>query len=321
MKTQFSILSIQFLSILLICTISCQKPKKITGAVILYSYGTVKTTSKKKVMAGTILALNDAISTSKKSFCDIQLLGIESQTTIRIQANSKFEIKQRSNENLPKVHQGKALFKVAGGKSDKNKLNVETSTSVAGIRGTQFEVSVDKEQNTKISTYEGEVDTRYRFAQIEDSQKLQGSEILEAVVAAATANTTPIPASQATVIRKKEIDKVYQENNLQTGDIKKSFSAEKFKASMLKQKEQQKLEKIPEKEMKSKLEELSELVALELSKLTSEENRSNAVKERNQKMEKVLQTRSKKVNTSSSSSSKNCLKTNSLQGFWDCATK
>ena len=298
---------------------SCQKPKKITGAVVLYNHGKVTTTSKQKITAGTVLALNDVITTQKKSFCDIQLLGIESQVTIRIQANSKFEIKQRSKENLPKVHQGKALFKVTGGKSQKNKLHVETSVSVAGIRGTQFEVSVDTAETTKISTYEGEVSSRYRFAQIEDSQELQGSEVSETVVAAALANATPVPTSQATVIRKKEIDKVYKDSELDSSNVKKSFSAEKFKTSVQKQKQQQKLEKISKVEMKSKLEELSELVALELNKLTSEESRGTAVKTRNQKMEKTLKSRSKKVNTSSSS--KNCLKTNSLQSFWDCATR
>lgn len=288
---------------------------KITGALVLYSTGEVKSGGQ-LLKPGDRLAVNESIATGPKAFCDLQILGLPRKITIRIKKNSKFRIRQKT-EAIPHVSKGNALFKIENGDSNQDSFRVETPLSLAGVRGTQFEISVNRDKSTRIATYEGLVEARFRFSELEDAQELQNSNASETLVARAKAHQIPLAKAKARVFTTKEIDNIYATTGIQDAlkksdrqEIDKTFTQDKLDSSL--QEQSKKIEKISDSEMKSKLEEFTELIALELSKLTDEEAIKTAISARNKKLEKKLKQRKVKMNQSKS---KNCFRNHT---FWDC---
>ena len=302
-----------FLSLVLLSLSFC-KPEPVTkvSALILFSVGNVSSNGK-TLKVGDIVLADEQLQTAAKSMCDVQLLGAGSEITIRIQENSKFQVKQRPDRKtvLSKVLYGTALFNVQ--KLGSEQFVIETPVSTAGVRGTKLEVAVGKDEASKISTLEGKVSTKFRFASLEESEKLKASKTARTLADISESNEQFIEPKQAIVTTKKEVDTLLVDTGISpllekpnTPDLAKELdsklSVSTVKDSFQKQKKQQVISTISDVEMKKKLSECSELIAIDLSKLSSsKESRDAALNERNTALKDVLQKRASTV------SGKNCL--------------
>jgi hypothetical protein len=306
-----------FVGLLVFFTSFCSETK--VSAVVLFSVGDV-TSNGKKLKVGDIVSADQYLQTAAKSMCDIQLMGVGSEITVRVQENSKFQVKQRENSKttLSKILYGTALFNVQKlGSSDK--FLIETHVSTAGVRGTKLEVSVTKDNSTKVSTLEGKVSTRFRFASIEESEKLKASKTAKTFAEASESNEQFIEPKQSITTTKKEVDTLLTDTGLGSllekpnlpdlsKEIDAKLSVSNVKESFQKQKEKQVVRSLSDAEVKTKLAECSELVAIDLSKLSKPEHRDAALKERNTVMKDILQKRTSTVSGKSCLNAPNFLK-------------
>lgn len=78
------------------------------------------------------------------------------ESLIRLGENTKFRMEAGQDKRAIKLMMGKTWSKVKKLKQ-KSQLEVRTPTAVAGVRGTTFRVDVDREENTDVGVYNGEV--------------------------------------------------------------------------------------------------------------------------------------------------------------------
>lgn len=163
-------------------------------AVILFTKGTVLLNNKTRLKMGDKIGDSDLVSTKAKSSCEIQVMKSQSPIVIRMKEDSEFSLSKDLNSNTLNsiVRSGKVLFNVEKLKSG-DKMNVITPTSVAGVRGTRFEVVVDPIGIHKTLTLEGEVASRPRIPELEsiDPQVLKNNQALgKAVQTVSTKNVS-----------------------------------------------------------------------------------------------------------------------------------
>ncbi|MEM7180735.1 MAG: FecR family protein [Spirochaetota bacterium] len=156
-----------------------------TVAVILFTKGKVYA-NRKRLRLGDRISATDQIKTGPKSACELQLLKKDSPVVIRLKENTSFSIAQTKGKKgmnyRAVVKSGKALFNV--NKLGGSKLNVISPTSVAGIRGTKFEVNVRENGENHSATLEGAVSSRLRIPELEsmDNSLLESNKSLQKVV-------------------------------------------------------------------------------------------------------------------------------------------
>lgn len=144
------------LSLLLICTIAFSQKaiavvKKAKGSVTISHNG-----KDKKVKRGTRIYHDDKLSTGKKSL--VAFVFLDDKSLVRVRQNSIFKVKgEREQNNIAKnivMEIGDVFASVA---KQKGRFRVESPTSVASVKGTEFSV----EFNNGISTtyvFEGSVE-------------------------------------------------------------------------------------------------------------------------------------------------------------------
>lgn len=164
-------------------------------AVILFAKGTVLLNNKTRLKMGDKIGDSDLVSTKAKSSCEIQVIKSQSPIVIRMKEDSEFSLSKDLNTSTLNsiVRSGKVLFNVEKLKSG-DKMNVITPTSVAGVRGTRFEVVVDPTGIHKTLTLEGEVASRPRVPELEsiDPQVLKNNQALGKAVQTVSTKTVSI---------------------------------------------------------------------------------------------------------------------------------
>jgi hypothetical protein len=102
------------------------------------------------VKAGDVIRPKDVIKTGRKSFAVLRLEGEVETATVRVQENSQLliaelsENKEAGTQNtLLDLALGNILIKAQKLHAEKSKFEVKTPTSIVGVRGTTFSVSVE----------------------------------------------------------------------------------------------------------------------------------------------------------------------------------
>jgi hypothetical protein len=187
-------------------------------AVVLFSKGKVLVNKNTRVKMGDKISELDQITTGPKSSCELQLLNTKSPVVVRVKENTEFSMtkdeKQKAINSV--VQTGKALFNVDK-LSKGDKLNVVTPTSVAGVRGTKFEVSVEKTTGlNRIVTAEGEVVSRPRISDLEslDPQILKDNQVLSKGIQTISGKNTSIKGGAYSVLSSEETEKLLKESGL-----------------------------------------------------------------------------------------------------------
>ncbi len=165
MKKYFIIIILAFTALQL--TNCSSEEKSITGndGLVNFVTGDVKAISDNvtsTVNTGDKIIGGMTIKTGVKSIVEIQFQG----SVIRINEKSSTvmteltkNLKDNSENTGIYVENGQALFKVTRKLTSNEKFNVNTPTSVAGVRGTEFIVTSDNDKST-ISCVEGKVAVR-----------------------------------------------------------------------------------------------------------------------------------------------------------------
>ena len=159
-----------------------QKPVK---AIVLFTKGKVTKTDGTKLYQGNILKENESVQTGPKSTIDI---GLTDSSVIRLDENSSVTLEKLQTSNFGfslqfRLNVGK-LFNIAPKMTKDSSYEVHTATSVAGVRGTSFEVNSD-EKSSVIIVHEGTV---YVKSLLKDKQKFTASKN-EKVVISSTEET------------------------------------------------------------------------------------------------------------------------------------
>jgi len=137
-------------------------------AMITFLVGDVKKNNI-EAQIGDIIKENDVIVTSEGAFCDIKI----GESIVRIKAKSEVAIsallRTGDGESITLgLSSGSMLCKPKKLVKSEDFL-IKTPTAVAGVRGTQFSVEIDKAVSTRIKVFEGEVKVAKRIRQFEDS--------------------------------------------------------------------------------------------------------------------------------------------------------
>ena len=197
-----------------------------------------------------------------------------------------------------------------------------TPTTLAGVRGTKFEVNVGKDGSTAVNVYEGRVAARPRLAELEELPDaiVQKTESLNNVVASLESSEQIVESGQTLSVKKSETDKILKDSGIaeviakvrpdvrlgmSDDEIQKAIAIieksveESEKKEQLKKKSeikmQEKVQKIKEKEFEKKLKEYEELIAVEKQKLEDSKKVNDVIKERNAKEKAVLMKRIEQV--------------------------
>jgi hypothetical protein len=290
----------------------------LTG-LVLFAVGDVRI-GDRKIKAGDIISQNESVLTGKKSSCDVQIQESDAGIVIRLKAESMFELKMTNVNGKPvpstMVNIGNAMVNVSGKLKNDENFQVVTPTQTAGVRGTKFDVSVAKDGSTTVSVSEGKVATQVRVAEMDELpiEVQEKSKTITAVKKSLEAEEKIIEAGYQTHVTKSQTNKILKTTGLEdsisqvqfetkaklspeeidkaVNAIDKNGNSTKLENSAPSKSVQegafQKVEKIPSKQLESKLNEYAELIAIEKKKLETKESTTLAVKERNEKHEEKL---------------------------------
>ncbi len=144
--------------------------------------------------AGTVLLQHDVIKTGNKSKIEIHfdngsLLQLSSNSTLSLKQYSFSSKGRKTNVNL----KSGSLFANVNKLRRKSSFKVSTVTAVAGVRGTQFYVSIDKKKTVKVEVYKGkvEVSANNKVVSVKKNHKTE-----------VTSGKTPKKPSKLTSIRR-----------------------------------------------------------------------------------------------------------------------
>jgi hypothetical protein len=300
-------------------TASPAEGKSSLTGLVLFAVGDVRI-GDRKIKAGDIISQNESVLTGKKSSCDVQIQESDAGIVIRLKAESMFELKMTNVNGKPvpstMVNIGNAMVNVSGKLKNDENFQVVTPTQTAGVRGTKFDVSVAKDGSTTVSVSEGKVATQVRVAEMDELpiEVQEKSKTITAVKKSLEAEEKIIEAGYQTHVTKSQTNKILKTTGLEdsisqvqfetkaklspeeidkaVNAIDKNGNSTKLENSAPSKSVQegafQKVEKIPSKQLESKLNEYAELIAIEKKKLETKESTTLAVKERNEKHEEKL---------------------------------
>ncbi len=192
--------------------------------LVLFTLGDV-TVGGKQVKAGDTIQDEESLKTGKKSACDLQITGLDSDVTVRLRENSDFAlagfVKQDVKNLQMKILTGKVLVSTQK-LNTKESVETITPTAVVGVRGTKYEVEVGKDLSSSISVLEGRVAAKIIILEIEalpDDVK-ENSITLKKLDAYLMEKELVIESGYTSTVTKKYADKVLKDTRI--GDIIKN---------------------------------------------------------------------------------------------------
>ncbi|MCE9501362.1 MAG: FecR domain-containing protein, partial [Leptospira sp.] len=293
--------------------------------VVLFIVGDINSGGK-KLTAGEIINETDLVKTGKKSTCDLQIRESDAEIIIRLKPETEFQLKSKSVGNGKKmqalVRAGSGMFNVSKKLKQEEIFEALSPTSLAGVRGTKFEMNVSSDGSSVVNVIEGKVASRPRLSQVEDLPEslVQKSEMLSNVVSSLESNEQIMEKGQFVSIKKSDTDKMIKEtgvseviakanleikNGMSNAEIQKEIEKieksveESEKKESLKKKiefkNQVKIEKIKDQELARKIKEYEELIAVEKKKLEDSRKVNDVIKERNIKEKEILMKRIEQI--------------------------
>lgn len=140
-------------------------------ALVIFKKGNtflIKEDKKIPITINSIVSENDVIKTEKDSYVNLQL---GNGVIIRVGSNSQIHFKSILRGDKEEIYsmnlnEGEVLTKVEKQKDKTIKLDIQSPTAIASVRGTEFYVETDQNQS-KIAVNEGKVEV----SSIDGSQK------------------------------------------------------------------------------------------------------------------------------------------------------
>ena len=275
------------------------------SAIVLLAMGDVKVGEKNLQIADRV-SENEVISVGEKSLCDIQILGNKSDIVIRMKALSSLTINSKVNEskNITQtiLEKGNVLIHVK--KLNQNEeLRTLTPTVVSSVRGTKYELVIDKTGDTNLFVYEGSIATKQRIPEIENlsSEKIQTSESVKAVLNTIDSKESILEAGNSANISKNQNEKILKETGLGVvlADLKKDPSMNidtKLDVKKVSEKLSQfatsdftpTTKQLDKNSLEEKLKECEELISIEKEKLQDPSNAKESIQKRNKDQNQSL---------------------------------
>lgn len=265
--------------------------KPLSG-VVVFSVGDV-TTNGKKIKQGDIVNAGEKVVTGKKSSCEIQIREHGAEVLIQLKQNSEFSVDSTTptGEVKGNISIGTALFKVGKPLNKGESVTVASPTFVAGVRGTEFAIDVAKNGDSSLKVVSGKVATHPRIAELDElpSDVKDNSQFIQSTEASLEKKETIVEPGNQIQVTKKETNQILKDTGLgeaiQAGkkEIQKSseskVASQAIDSMLTKEKTDVALAKLESpksttmkpKEMESKIKEFEKLIAIEQSKLTTEE--------------------------------------------------
>lgn len=131
-------------------------------ALVVFKKGksyVINNNQKKEIKINTILKESDIIKTEKDAYVNLQL---SNGVLIRVGENTQITLnkivrKDNNEEFSIQLSQGEVLSKVEKDNKKKTKLDIQSPTAIASVRGTEFFVEAEKDSST-IAVNEGKVE-------------------------------------------------------------------------------------------------------------------------------------------------------------------
>jgi outer membrane protein assembly factor BamB len=170
----------------------------------------------------------DRIRTGPESFCEVQFTDFG---LIRINQNTEVQVatlflSEEKNKVGIKLDEGGVLCKVRKLKKQDEEFTVSTSTSLAGVRGTEFAVTEQAGESTVVAVNEGEVSVvPARIAEAFD--EIRGQAATDASRAAVEALQLPeviVATEQEVTFEPETVEQAVQEFEEQTAQIKEKIT-------------------------------------------------------------------------------------------------
>ena len=130
----------------------------LEGRALLYKKGLKKP---KALSKGNLLTTGDRVTTKIKSRIEIKLpdksiVRFDEKTTFVLESATYNKKTKKRDINVNMIL-GKTWAKVPKFSGSKGRFAITTKTSVAGVRGTDFRMNVNKDNSAVLKVYEGEV--------------------------------------------------------------------------------------------------------------------------------------------------------------------
>ncbi|MCB1157640.1 MAG: FecR domain-containing protein [Leptospiraceae bacterium] len=259
-------------------------------AVVLFTKGKVFANKTKTLRVGDRISETDTISTGAKSSCEIQIIQDNSPVVIRLKDNAEFSLNSASGGKNKQItgylKSGKALFNVGKGG---NNLKIVSPTSVAGVRGTKFMVDAIGVGLDRTATFEGEVNTRARVAELEslENDVLKQNKALDNLVKTLEKRQYPVKqgsyVDMSAVANRELLDKTGISEAL-TDDKKAALSKKEFQERIAKfgaKGIETSLQSVDKEATEKHLEVFEELIPVDLQHLEDDKKFTKVLDDRN----------------------------------------
>lgn len=204
---------ILYITVILSLLGTCKKKQEFNPSLlVLVSAGQVSVGGK-SIQKGDILSGNEILKVEKRSFCDLQILGIESLITIRLEPDSELILgnEKMPDEDLilPEVIKGKAFFNIVK-LNGKERFAAKTKAVKTMIKGTQFYIDVASGGKTKLAVIEGSVVLKPNLIQLEDLEKNQIQHLanVQSILDSEKKKGIEVPRGYAILISEDPINKM-----------------------------------------------------------------------------------------------------------------
>lgn len=311
--------------IIILLSINCRRqlsPENLVPmkAVSLFSIGDV-TYGTETVTAGNVFESGKIFKTGSESIAEIQMIKLNPEAIIRLKPGSQFEFKKEIVDNKESAF---FILKFGEGVFDIKKLKSEDSIIIAGpsfqagVRGTKFITSVDRNSDSKTELLEGSLAITPSIPELENYPKklLQTSKSLQKIDQYLKNSEIILEKNQSIKTNKSDIDKFSAAIDLPSvlnlpaiaalkgktnpteseivsaaSSIDSAFEdkarSEKLN-SALSQKINYSKESLSEASINSKIKEFEDLLKIEQKKLEETENKAELVKTFNKSREQQL---------------------------------
>ena len=281
-------------------------------AIVLLSVGDVTNNGKPLKTSDRIKNL-DTIRTGKKSLCDLQIIGIESETVIRMRSESSLKLTGKILRDSKEVS---VITEVGGTLIHVNKLGKKegfsniTPTAVIAVRGTKFEVDIQKNGTTKTTVLDGKIAIKLKLPEIENlsDDLIQKSETLKNIIGTLDEKEIVIESGFTTEINSEKIKSFLKEtgfvdlitnlNPNNVSDIDKKFDPKVVKEKLSKLDNtfvQTLIQKAESKTLEEKLKECEELLIVEKEKLKDPNQIPDVIEQRIKLNEKLVMKRIEQI--------------------------
>ncbi len=191
--------------------------KSVTGKAVMYKDG-----QQMKLKAGIEITKAEAIETFASSKCTVLF---STGSTLSLQEKTKVKIKILLPKGIKNELQNGGVLMNVKKLTTKEDFSVSTPTAVAGVRGTQFYVSYNKDtKSTKVAVREGKVNVAPK---VEVSTNDETKKKIEKVV------SVDLTQNQTINLEKKQVEEINKKIDNSIKDIEKAKTEQEIREKII----------------------------------------------------------------------------------------